>query len=114
MLANLRAKGFYLYPGVPNTTAITQETDQSFGEFKNCFRRNLKKLTNDRLELGRGVSFGLKEIGLLVFGGVDHTTNIGGYLDSFARAFNKERNLDAWAAVGAVPLTEMCLCLGET
>ena len=52
MLANLRAKGFYLYPGVPNTTAITHETDQSFGEFKNSFRRILKKLTNDRLEFG--------------------------------------------------------------
>ena len=34
LLAKLRATGWYIYGGVPNTTAITQETDQSYGEFK--------------------------------------------------------------------------------
>ena len=37
LLAKLRARGWYLHPGVPNTTVITQETDQMFGEFKSKF-----------------------------------------------------------------------------
>ena len=30
LLVYLRYHGFILYPGVPNTTAVTQETDQSY------------------------------------------------------------------------------------
>jgi hypothetical protein len=34
MLADLRLQGLYLIPGVPNTTAKTQETDQNYGLYK--------------------------------------------------------------------------------
>ena len=34
LLANLRHLGFILYPGVPNTTAVSQETDRNYGPFK--------------------------------------------------------------------------------
>ena len=44
LLAQLCARGFHLYSCVPNTTAITQETDQLFGEFKLLFCKNQKKL----------------------------------------------------------------------
>jgi len=37
LLAKLCLLGFYLYPGVPNTTAVTQETDQNYGPFKGWF-----------------------------------------------------------------------------
>ena len=37
VLGKLRARGFYLYPGVPNTTAVSQETDISCGYFKSLF-----------------------------------------------------------------------------
>ena len=38
LLAMMQARGsFYLYPCVPNTTAVTQETDQSYGLFKTTF-----------------------------------------------------------------------------
>jgi hypothetical protein len=30
-LAEARTLGFIVNPGVPNTTAVTQETDQSYG-----------------------------------------------------------------------------------
>ena len=33
LLAYLRYHGFLLFPGVPNMTAVSQETDQSFGPF---------------------------------------------------------------------------------
>ena len=34
LLASLRLDGFHLFPGMPNTTAVTQETDQNYGPFK--------------------------------------------------------------------------------
>ena len=36
-LAEARTHGFIVYPGVPNTTAVTQETDQNYGPFKTQF-----------------------------------------------------------------------------
>ena len=57
LLANLRVRGIYLYPSVPNTAAVSQETDQSFGLFKSTFRNNLEQLTCDRLEAEKSVSF---------------------------------------------------------
>ena len=44
MLARLKNLGFYLYPGVPNTTSISKETDQNYGMFKSAFRFNLGKV----------------------------------------------------------------------
>ena len=41
-LAEARTLGFIVCPGVPNTIAITQETDQSYGPFKTQFQKNLK------------------------------------------------------------------------
>jgi hypothetical protein len=52
MLTKLRLRGFYLSPSVPNTTHVTQETDQSYGPFKSGFRKNLRCLSDYRL--GRG------------------------------------------------------------
>ncbi len=44
LLAQLRFLGVYLYPGVPNTTAVTQETDRTYGLFKSKYRANLEDL----------------------------------------------------------------------
>jgi len=38
LLAYIRFHGFILYPGVPNTTAGKQETDQSYGPFQSAVR----------------------------------------------------------------------------
>ena len=32
MLAKLRIQGFYLIPGIPNTTHVTQATDTNYGQ----------------------------------------------------------------------------------
>jgi hypothetical protein len=34
ILAKARTLGFIVYPGVPNTTAVTQETNQNYGPFQ--------------------------------------------------------------------------------
>ena len=42
LLAKLRHIGVYLYPCVPNTTMVMQETDETYGKFKPQFRKNLE------------------------------------------------------------------------
>ena len=46
LLGYLRYHGFKLYPSIPNTTAVLQETDQSFGSFQLAVRTNLQLLIN--------------------------------------------------------------------
>ena len=41
LLTKLRMLGFILYPGVPNTTSVTQETDRNYGPFKTQFSSEL-------------------------------------------------------------------------
>ncbi len=40
LMAHLCLLGFYTYPSVPNTTAVTQETDQKYSCFKTKFCSN--------------------------------------------------------------------------
>ena len=49
LLAYLRYHGFILYPGVPNTTAVMQETDQSYGLFQSAVRTNLQLIIDERI-----------------------------------------------------------------
>ena len=105
----MSARGFYLYPSVPNTTAVTQERDQSFSLFKTSFQDNLRQMIDDRLARGKSVSFNATVIGELVFGGTDDETGVKYCKDSFAIAFSPSRNRQARATVGAAPLTRKCL-----
>ena len=107
LLVRLRTLGFLLFPCIPNTTAVTQETDQAYGFFKLKYRANLRKLTNDRLAR-KLVGVPMTLIGILVFGGVDPETGCV-YDDAFNMAFNKEKNVSSWGAVGAAPFTMACL-----
>ena len=102
MLASLRIKGLHLVPGVPNTTAKTQETDQNYGPFKTHYRGNLQQLATARHEKKQQLM--LKDLALLVFGGTDPVTGIE-LEDSFGKAFSKRICLSAWKQCGAVPLT---------
>ena len=106
MLAQLRLKGFYLVPGVPNTTHVTQVTDRNYGPFKTVYRRNLSKLT--RYRHSRRETISANDIPLLVFGGLVDGNNIG--LESaFKVAFGFERNIDIWRLIGISPFTRECL-----
>ena len=50
LLADLRLDGFILFPGVPNTTAVTQETDENYGPFKTQYCKNLDAVVDARLK----------------------------------------------------------------
>ena len=71
LLVKLRLLGFVLYPGVPNTTHVTQEMDQNYGPFKTQFLSNLDLIVDARLMLKKSLSLQQKFVGLPLFGGVD-------------------------------------------
>ena len=98
LLAQLRLLGFYLYPGVPNTTAVSQETDRNYGPFKTQFRKNLDLVVQDRKNDNESKAASLQPwlVGLVIFGGVDPETKREVIIvDAFAYGFSIERNLDA-------------------
>ena len=102
MLAQLRLRGFYLFPGVPNTTSVTQETDQNYGPFKTYYRKNIELLSQEKFQEKR--TLGLAELPLLVFGreAMEQQCKLR---DSFSLAFSREACLSAWKKCGSVPLT---------
>ena len=88
LLARLCILGFVLYPGVPNTTAFTQETDQNYGLFKSIFRHNLDCITQLQADKNEAVSLLLWIFGLVVLGGLDPETNKNIEGNAFAFAFS--------------------------
>lgn len=56
LLAELRFLGVYLYPCVPNTTAVTQETDRTYGKFKSQYRANLEMLVDELVKQDKPLS----------------------------------------------------------
>merc|ERR1712238_269926 len=98
--------GFYLLPGVPNTTHITQPTDPNYGRFKDIYRKNLTKLTEHR-EL-RKATIKQGDVPLLVFGGLADNVDID-LQNAFSTAFSFERNQEVWKKIGFEPFTRNCL-----
>jgi hypothetical protein len=108
LLAQLRFLRAYLYPCVPNTTAVTQETDRTYGMFKSQYRMNLELLIDECVQQDKSVSVPQYKHTLLVFGGVDPDTGLN--LESaFEIGFSHQRCLDSWERIGAAPLTRKCL-----
>jgi hypothetical protein len=104
-----RSQGLILYPGVPNTAAVSQETDRSYGPFKSAFSSSLGELTRQRMKTTGNSgqpSFGPSNYGLIIFGGTEDglvLTNL------FQACFSTEMNLSNWEKIGACPLTRQCL-----
>jgi hypothetical protein len=108
LLVYLRYHGFLLYPGVPNTTAVLRETDQSFGPFKSAVRTNLQFLVDEQIREDAPWTLSSWIIGLVVFGGCDPETELI-VASAFEKGFSKAQNIRAWEQVGAFPLSRKCL-----
>ena len=106
MLAYLKVLGIYCVPGVPNTTHVTQETDQNYGLFKTIFRSNIETLSQARFDIQKTLQ--VQDLPLLVFGGIDDITQVT-LQDSFDRAFSISANIKCWKKCGAVPVTRSAL-----
>ena len=89
-LAEARTLGFIVYPGVANTTAVTQEADQNYGPFKTQFAKNLKQLSDARIMGDLPTSLQPWLVGLIVIGGVDPVSKVVVSNSAFDIAFSKE------------------------
>ena len=78
LLVYLHYHGFLLIPGVPNTTAVSQETDQVFGLFQSAVRTNLQlqHLIDERICEDAPRTLSPWIVGLVVFGGCDPETGL--------------------------------------
>jgi hypothetical protein len=101
LLAYLRFHGFILFPGVPNTTAVTQETDQNYGPFQGALRTNLQLVIDERIHREKSTSLSPWIVGLVVFGGIDPETELV-VKSAFQEGFSEEQNISAWKKVGAM------------
>jgi hypothetical protein len=99
LLAYIRFHGFILYPGVPNTTAVTQETDQSYGPFQSAVRTNLQRIIDKRNEEMKSCSLAPWIVGLVVFGGTDPVTGLIIVGSAFERGFSHTLNLHTLPSV---------------
>ncbi len=76
--------GFYLYHGNPNTTIVSQETDQGYNKFKHGNQQDLDDLNTDHLATGKNPSPPYI-VGLVVC-----LSRIDCFVDVFSIAFKKE------------------------
>ena len=112
LLVKLRLLGFVLYPCTPNTTHVTQETDQNLGPFKTQFLSNLDLIVEARWTLKKSLSLQQKFVGLPLFGGVDRDTQNHVEVGAFQKAFVQLKCLAAYKKGGvATPegVTRACL-----
>jgi hypothetical protein len=64
-------RGVYIYPGLPKSTSMQQETDINFyGPFKGVVWRNLAKIMITCYAKEITMSLGTSTFGLIVYGGV--------------------------------------------
>ncbi|KAL3771166.1 hypothetical protein ACHAWU_004789 [Discostella pseudostelligera] len=108
LLAELRTSGFILFPGVPNTTAVSQETDQNYGPFKTQYCKNLDAVVDERIKQKKCIQLPPWQVGLIVFGGMDPETNLV-VKSAFECGFSRDNCRNAWDKVGAAPLTRACM-----
>jgi hypothetical protein len=85
----------YIYPGLPNSTSMQQETDINYGPFKGVVRRNLAKIAMTCYAKEITMSLGTSPFKLIVYGGVCPDSGV-----------TLEK---AWSEVGVVPFTKKCL-----
>lgn len=105
MLACLWMMGFIIYPGVPNTTSVTQESNRLYGVFKDD-PRDLQALMIVWVAKGKSKSLQPWLCGLVIFGGRDKETGFD-MKCAFEEAFSRAQCKCGWELVSAFPLTEV-------
>ncbi len=70
LLKKCRFRGVYIYPSLPNSTSMQQETDVNYGPFKGVIRRNLAKIATTCYAKGITMTQETSTFGLIVNGGV--------------------------------------------
>ncbi len=112
LLTRLRRLGFILYPCVPNTTHVTQETDQLYGPFKTTFIENLNPICDARMRKNVSLSLQPKLVGLPLFRGVDTDSECHVEVSAFEQGFSKQKCVALFERIGAATKDGVtCACL---
>ena len=98
-LLKSRFRGLYPFPGPPQTTQVTQETDQNYGVFKSGTRNNLDLISSAAFKQKKNLKLDHSTFSLLVFVGVHEQTKVV-CKSAFEEAFSIENNQRSWAKVG--------------
>ena len=109
----LRARGFCVFPGVPNGTEVGQEMDQLYAHMKSLCYRNREALIKARIAVNPDDTspLGLADVGWLIFGGkVKLSDGSSSELEaSFDLAFDESHLSRAKAKCGYCPSTRAAL-----
>ena len=123
MLAVLRLMGVYLFPGVQNTTHVSQETDRNYGLFKSLIRAIIRMLLTENIskhrllqeennsnKTGSVMCLNRSDLPVIINGRAhNEDNNLPEIKSPFAAAFSKPQNLSAWLKCWAFPLTRSVL-----
>ena len=101
--------GFNFYPGVPNTTAVTQEKDRNYGPFKTQLHINLYLVVREGLFKKVSLSMHPWISGLMIFGGTDPEMVYFVETSAFEFGFSRLHCKNSWSKIGSAPLTMVCL-----
>ena len=109
----LRARGFYMFPGVPNGTEVGQEMDQLYAYVKLLCYRNREELIKARIAVNVDDTspLGIADVGWLIFGG-EVTLPDGSKIEleeAFDMAFDREHLDRAKEKCGYCPSTRAAL-----
>ncbi len=112
-LLKSRFRGLYPFPGPPQTTQVTQETDQNYGVFKSRTRNNLDLISSAAFKQKKNLKLDHSTFSLLVFGGIHEQTKVV-CKSAFKEAFSIVNNQRSWAKVGAAtPQGVTMACLND-
>ena len=89
LLAYTRNLVFVIYPGVPNNTTVTQETDQNYGPFKTQFKENLNTLSDARIINNYYTTLQSWMVGIIVFGGIYSGSKVELNTSAFEKVFSR-------------------------
>ena len=81
-----RAYEIIVYLGVPNTTAVLQEMDKSYGGFKTGFYVSISSIVEHRLKTSNGVGqpqMGVEDYRMLVFSGKEGTFDLPNLFEQY-------------------------------
>ena len=86
-----KVNGIYIYPGVPNTSEVTQEMDQLFAYFKSLMERNRRRIVQEKGSRNLGQAT-LLDLPNMIFGGTYVLED--GHSIELANAFEKGFSAD--------------------
>lgn len=113
LLARLRFLGFLIFPGVPNTTAVSQETDWNYSAFKTQFLTNLALALDEKMKQNEPLTFAPWMVPWFVYGGFNPDLKFTLVGSAYQEGFSRKACRRAWEIVGAVSndgyVTRSCL-----